>query len=292
MPVRDLALTLAGGGNRAFLQLPILERWWDRIGGRVSAVAACSAGASMAVTFFSGRAALTHEFWLSRRATVTRNFTWGQLLQGQRPTPHLPIYRDTTLFSLAEGGFERIKALPFPLRILLAEVPWNAPVPLVVAAGFAAYSMERGRDPGKLHPSSGRRLGFRPFVVDAREAQTPEELADLVLASSATPPFLPVYTIRGRVVVDGGMVDNAPASVAEEDVAARRSLILLTRWYPPHRVGFRGHRWYLAPSEPVQISRWEYTRPDLVEATRQLGAREAERLEPQLIRWLGAETAS
>lgn len=290
MPVPDLALTLAGGGNRAFLQLPILDRWWGRIGERVSAVAACSAGASMAVSFFSGRASETHEFWMERRAAVTRNFTWSRLLRGQRPTPHLPIYRDTTLFSLAEGGFERIKALPFPLRILLAEVPWNAPVPLVVAAGFAAYSLERGRDPGKLHPSSGRRLGFRPFVVDAREAESHEELADLVLASSATPPFLPVFTIQGRVVVDGGMVDNAPASVAEADVAARRSLILLTRWYPPERVGFRGHRWYVAPRERVQISRWEYTRPDLVEATRQLGAREAERLEPELIRWLAQET--
>jgi predicted acylesterase/phospholipase RssA len=286
MPARDVALTLAGGGNRAFLQLGFLEHWWDRLAPRLVAMAACSAGASMAVTFLSGRAVATHAYWLERRAAVTRNFAWGRLLLGERPTPHLPIYRDTTLFALAEGGFERIRSLPFPLWILLAEVPWNAPVGLAVAAGFAAYSVERERDPGKLHPGSGRRLGFHPFLVDARDAGSPEELTDFILASSATPPFLPVPTIRGRRVVDGGMVDNAPAFAAEQDPAVRRSLVLLTRWYPPERVGMRGHRWYLAPSRPVPISRWDYTRPDLVEATRRLGDEEARQNDARLDTWL------
>ncbi len=286
MPARDVALTLAGGGNRAFVQLGFLEHWWDRLAPRLAAMAACSAGASMAVTFLSGRAAATHAYWLERRAAVARNFEWGRLLLGERPTPHLPIYRDTTRYALADGGFERIRSLPFPLWILMAEVPWNAPVGLAVAAGFAAYSIERERDPGKLHPGSGRRLGFRPFLVDARDAASPEELTDIILASSATPPFLPVPTIRGRRVVDGGMVDNAPAFAAERDPAVRRSLVLLTRWYPPARVGMRGHRWYLAPSRPVPISRWDYTRPDLVEATRRLGDEEARRNDARLDTWL------
>lgn len=286
MPERNLGLTLAGGGNRAFLQLSVLEHWWGRLGPRVAAVAACSAGASMAVSFLSGRAAETHAYWLDRRAAVTRNFEWSRLLRGQRPTPHLPIYRDTTLFSLAEGGFERIRALPFPIWILMAEVPWNTPVGLAVTVGFGAYSLERKLDHGKLHPGSGRRLGFRPLLVDARDTQSPEELTELVLASSATPPFLPVFNIRGRRVVDGGMVDNAPAFAAEMDPAVRQNLVLLTRWYPPARVGLRGHRWYLAPSRPVLISRWEYTRPDLVEVTRQLGLDEARRNDARLDGWL------
>ena len=286
VPPRDVGLTLAGGGNRAFLQLGILEHWWERLGPRVASVATCSAGASMAISFLSGRAPETHAYWLRRRAAVTRNFEWHRLLRGERPTPHFPIYRDTTLFSLANGGFERIVSLPHPVWILVAEVPYNAPVGLAVAAGFGAYSLEKWLDIGRLHPGSGRRLGFRPLLVDARECATAEELTDLVLASSATPPFLPVPLIRGRRVVDGGMVDNAPAFAAEQDPAVRRSLILLTRWYPPHRVGMRGHRWYLAPSRPVPISRWEYTRPDLVEATRQLGAAEARWHDARLDAWL------
>lgn len=289
MSSRNLGLTLAGGGNRAFLQLGFLERWWERLGPRVASMATCSAGASMAVIFLSGRAAETHAYWRSRRASVSRNFDWSRLLRGQRPTPHFPIYRDTTLFALADGGYDRIRALPFPVWILMAEVPWNAPVGLAVATGFAAYSLERRRDPGKLHPDSGRRLGFQPFLVDARGTESAAELADLVMASSATPPFLPVPTIRGRQVVDGGLVDNAPAFAAEVDPAVTRTLILLTRMYPPARVGMRGRRWYVAPATPVPISRWDYTRPDLVEATYRLGAAEAARREAEFMAWLNPE---
>lgn len=246
----------------------------------------CSAGASMAITFLSGRAEATHAYWLSRRAEVTRNFTWSRLLRGRRPTPHFPIYRDTTLFALAEGGFERIRALPFPVWILMAELPHHAPVGLAVTLGFGAYTLEKHRDPGKLHPVSGRRLGFRPLLRDARACATPEELTSLVLASSATPPFLPVPTVEGHRVADGGMVDNAPAFAAELDPAVRQTLVLLTRYYPPERVGLRGHRWYLAPGRRVEISRWEYTRPDLVADTLALGREEAERWDSRLDAWL------
>jgi hypothetical protein len=45
-------------------------------------------------------------------------------------------------------------------------------------------------------------------------------------------------------------------------------------------------RWYLAPGEPVPISRWEYTRPDLVAATIALGDREALRREGELTEFL------
>ncbi|MDZ4675762.1 MAG: patatin-like phospholipase family protein [Gemmatimonadota bacterium] len=286
MPNRNVGLTLAGGGNRAFLQLGILGHWWPRLEPRVAAVSACSAGASMAITFFSGRAAETHAYWLERRSVVTRNFTWSRLLRGQRPTPHLPIYRDTTLFALADGGFERIQALPFPLWILMAELPHGAPIGLAVSLGFSAYTLEKMRDPGKLHPVSGRRLGFRPLLRDARRCSTPEELTSLVLASSATPPFLPVPRIDGHLVADGGMVDNAPAFAAELDPAVRQTLILLTRWYRPERVGFRGRRWYLAPSRRVEISRWEYTRPDLVADTLAMGREEANRWDSRFDAWL------
>ena len=47
---RDIALTLAGGGNRALLQVGMLRRWWPRLEPRIAVLTACSAGASMAVS--------------------------------------------------------------------------------------------------------------------------------------------------------------------------------------------------------------------------------------------------
>src|SRR6185503_8389291 len=141
--------------------------------------------------------------------------------------------------------------------------------------GMSAYSLERQIRYGRLHPSAARRLGFSPQVHDLRACSSPDEVIDLVLASSATPPFTPIGRHGGRALLDGGLVDNAPAFVADDTPGVERHLVLLTRPYPEASVGRKGNRWYLCPGEPVPISRWEYTRPDLIEATIALGDRDA-----------------
>jgi predicted acylesterase/phospholipase RssA len=120
-------------------------------------------------------------------------------------------------------------------------------------------------------------LGFRPLVVDARECETADELTRLILASSATPPFTPVGAFRGRALLDGGMIDNAPAFVAEvRHPDAPHSVVLLTRPYHPSVLGVQGRRLYLAPTVPPPIGRWDYTQPHLLDVTVALGEREAE----------------
>jgi predicted acylesterase/phospholipase RssA len=282
----DLALTLAGGGNRAFWQIGMLERWWDRLLPRVGGIAACSAGASSAVTWLSGRQADAHRFWLDRRRHVTRNFLWQGVLPGRRLTPHEPIYRATLAHALAEGGLDRIRALPFPVLILTASLPRWLPARIATVVGMTAYSIERELNRGKLHPAIGRRLGFRPVVVDARSCETPADLVDLVLASSATPPFTGIGRHRGIRLLDGGMVDNAPAFVADAVPGVRRNLVLLTRPYPPASVGWQGSRLYLCPTLPVPINRWDYTRLERVEATLELGRQDAVRHEEAIRRFL------
>lgn len=288
---RDLALTLAGGGNRAFFQLGVLDAWWPRLEARVGAVATCSAGACIAVMLLSGRREETFAYWFRRRAGVTRNFLWHRVLVGRRPTPHYPIYRDTLRFALADGGLDRIRSAPFPVHVLVAAPPPALPLPIAVPIGLAAYSLERWLRPGRLHPGAGRRLGFRPVAVDLRAAESVEEAADLVLASSATPPFTPVGWVGGRRVLDGGVVDNAPAFLADDLGRWARHLVLLTRPYPPEAMGHRNGRWYLCPSEPVPVDRWDYTRPQRILDTIALGSRDAVLRAEELERWLAASGA-
>jgi hypothetical protein len=47
-------------------------------------------------------------------------------------------------------------------------------------------------------------------------------------------------------------------------------------------------RYYLAPSEPVPIERWDYTQPDRLGATIDMGEREASLHSPALLGFLGA----
>jgi predicted acylesterase/phospholipase RssA len=288
MSSRSLALTLAGGGNRAFYQMGVLRRWGERLMPELGAVAACSAGACVAALYFSGRADATREFWIARRAGVTRNIDLTRLLRGERPAPHAAVYRDTMLFSMREGGLERLRNLPFPVYVLTSAFHRRLPALAAVLLGLGAYNLEKRLAPKRLHPTFGRKLGFEPKIFDARDCETPEDLADLILASSATPPFTPVGRFQDHALLDGGLIDNAPAFVAESHPGILKNLVVMTRPYPHSVPGRQGDRLYVGPSRPTPVDRWDYTRPHLVDETIALGEADSTQYEALLDAFLGA----
>lgn len=283
---RDLLLTFAGGGNRSFYQLGLLTRWDSLLLPRLAGVSAVSAGACVITTFLSGRREEARRFWLDRVRGITRNFDWIRLLRGERPAPQGDIYRETLQVTFSDGGLERVRAQPFPIYVLTATFPTLLPRSMSVALGIGLYSAERSvrRAP---HPRLAGLLGFRAAAFDARECESAEELTSLILASSATPPFTPVGSFRGRRLLDGGMIDNAPAFLAEQrHPEAARSIVLLSRPYHPSVLGIQRHRLYLAPTQPPPIRRWDYTRPHLLDETVALGERDAVAHRPLLDRYL------
>ncbi len=279
---RNIAVTFAGGGNRAFYQLGLLHAWEDRLRPRIASIAAVSAGACVATLWLTGRERITRDFWRARRCGVSKNFDWTRVLKGQTPTPHGPIYRDTLLCAFSDGGLERVQAAPFPIWVLTAAFPRAVPAAAGAMLGFGAYNLEKKLEPSRVHPQMSRKLGFRPKLVDARDCVSPDELADLIIASSSTPPFTPVGRFRGERLLDGSLVDNVPADAAERGYGVRGNLVLLTRPYPSEALGVRGSRTYVAPTKPVPIERWDYTRPELLDQTIEMGEAEAEVHRPLL----------
>jgi predicted acylesterase/phospholipase RssA len=284
--IRDLAVTFAGGGNRAFYQLGLMNRWRERVWPRLAAMATCSAGACVATLMLSGREVEAGDFWKRRRDGITRNFEWRKLLSGARPTPHEPIYRDTLLHAFAEGGLERVRSQPFPIFVLATAFPHRLPAVAAVILGLCAYNVEKRFRKEMIHPTFGRRVGFKAMVFDARDCATPEALADLIIASSATPPFTSLGNFDGRRLLDGGIIDNVPAFLVDEVAAVKRNLVLLTRPYPAAVTGRRGARLYIAPGEELPVQRWDYTRPDLIDATIEAGERDAGKFDELLTNFL------
>jgi hypothetical protein len=279
---RNLGVTLAGGGNRAFYQLGLLHKWGERIMPRTAVMATVSAGACVACMYFSQRERMARDFWHRRRSGVKKNLDWKRLLIGKNPAPHHPIFRDTMLCTLSEGGLENIRALPFPILVLAAAFPRVMTPSMGVLVGLGAYNLEKKLKPEMVHPTFGRKLGFRPVLIDARSCETAEELTDLIIASASTPPFLPVGNFRGQKLLDGGLIDNVPAAAAEGTQGLVANLVLLTRPYPPKVLGFQGHRLYIAPTRDVPIHRWDYTRPEQLDETIEMGEAEADTHRPLL----------
>jgi hypothetical protein len=190
------------------------------------------------------------------------------------------------LYAFSSGGLERVRSQPFPVLVLTTAFPNSLPAAAAAVLALCSYKLEQRLRDGMIHPIYGRRVGFTAMVFDARDCETPEELANLIIASSATPPFTSIGSFAGQRLLDGGVIDNVPAFLADEVPGIKRNLVMLTRPYPPGVTGLQGSRLYIAPREALPIERWDFTRPDLLEATIALGEQDAERFDPLLADFL------
>jgi predicted acylesterase/phospholipase RssA len=273
------AVVFAGGGNRCFWQVGFWEVLAPTLPRPPAVATGVSAGAAMATLIFSGRAERSLAQFKARTGANPRNFYPRNIPKRQPPFPHLGMYRGTLLDALDADALATLRNPNAPdVRVLLARYPtWLERRPWLGAiVAWAAYQAERSTV-APVHARVGRRVGFRPEVVSLRALPSAEDMADAILHSSCTPPVTPLFFRDQRPVIDGSVVDatSLPAlQGAEADVTS--TLVLLTRPVkrlpdaPPGRV-------YVHPSEPIRIGKFDYTDPAGIQATYDLGRRDAER---------------
>ena len=267
------SVVFAGGGNRCIWQAGFWKVVAPALGLQPNVVVGVSAGAHTACVIFAGRSLFGREYLEKLTANNRSNFRFSNLPKGKHLFPHFEMYRRAILTIFDEEAFNRLKRGP-EVRVLLARPPRWAGSFGGVVLGFLSYAFEK-RVTAPLHPRLPRALGFRPEVVPVSECRNPEEFADLILASSCTPPLLPSMRWDGRTVLDGGLVDNVPVSAVHP--WEKPTLILLTRRYAPDKLKGHHGRTYVQPSIPVPVSKWDYTDPKGLEATFDLGRRDGER---------------
>jgi predicted acylesterase/phospholipase RssA len=271
--LRFAAAVFAGGGNRCFWQAGFWSEAAPSLGlGRsLRRVAATSAGAAIACVLLAGRLREGLAHFRSAVAANPRNVYPGNVLHGRRIFPHADMYRRALLAVIDRDALERLHAGPEVLVPVTRAPRW-----LGVRAAFAvaglAEALEHVARPS-VHPVLARRLGFAAEYVSVRSCPSPEALADLVLASSCTPPFTPALAHGGRPALDGGIADNVPAAAVEAGDGP--TLVLLTRRFA--RLPVHPGRTYVQPSAAVPVSAWDYTAPDAIQAAFDLGRRDGAR---------------
>jgi predicted acylesterase/phospholipase RssA len=264
------SVVFAGGGNRCVWQAGFYRTVAGALSLAPARAAAASAGAAIAAVLFGGcfDDALAH--FKQATSVNRRNVHWSNLLDGAPVFPHAEMYRRVLLEVIDDRALATLRAGP-ELRVPITRAPrW-----LGARSGFAVAALadacEHAVGP-RVHPRFARWLGFRADYVTVHECRTPAALADLVLASSCTPPFTPLLRHGGEPALDGGIADNVPVDAFGD--AAGRTLVLLTRRYP--RLPVHPARTYVQPSMPVPVSSWDYTNPAGLQAGYDLGRRDGE----------------
>lgn len=265
-------VAFAGGGSRCLWQVGFWSIASSELNIKPSVVAGVSAGASMACVIFAGTAESTLEYFKGMTLRNRRNFYITHPLRGKPAFPHYEMYRSGILYGLDGKAMKTLRRGP-EIRIMISRIPSRLGPRSATMIGILAYSVEK-RVLQPLHPVWGQKLGFRPEWAVANKCASAGELADLIIASSCTPPFTPIQAWKGAPALDGGFVDNIPVQALPEKPGP--TLVLLTRRYHEKSIPEWGERVYVQPSTEVPVSKWDYTNPEGLQAAYDLGRSDAE----------------
>jgi predicted acylesterase/phospholipase RssA len=232
-------------------------------------IGATSAGAAIACVVFAGRIREGLAHFRAATGANRRNAYPSNLFRGHPMFPHAAMYRRALLEVIDAAALARLHAGPDILVPVTRAPNWLGPRSAFAVAGIVD-SFERAVA-NSPHPRFARRIGFTVEYARVSDCATPEALADLVLASSCTPPFTPLLMHAGRPALDGGIADNVPVDA----VGDGPTIVLLTR--PFARLPAHPMRTYVQPSQPVPVASWDYTDPDGLDAAFELGRRDAAR---------------
>lgn len=254
-------IVFAGGGNRCFWQAGFWKTLNSELNLNPNHVASVSAGSAISCAIFSGCMEQTLENTKEVMGRNKKNRYLKNLFNDQDVYPHSALYRQIVKQSLSEQSLKTLHQGPVN-HILVAHIPrWLGPKSAVLV-GLGAYQLEKKlRQP--VHPTYGRKLGFKSEFILSTHCQTVDELCDAMISSSCTPPFTPLMYRNNKPVLDGGMVDNVP--VHGVDGYTGNTLVLLSR--PYKKLPTISGRVYAQPSRPVDIQSWDYTNPKGVQSS-------------------------
>jgi len=262
------AISFAGGGNRCYWQGGFFEALSERFDLRPALAVGASAGAFAGIYSLLGLGARVRERVLASCGPHRRNIDLAGWRRGGALCPVGPLYRALIEDVLDARALKSLNART-DFRLALTRLPRGLPPLLGAALGIGAYQLEK-RLLAPVHPRFGRRLGFRPEFVSARELSGAGALADALIASSCVPPFMPITQVNGAPAFDGGLVDNVPVLPLEPiEAAGGRSLVLLTRNYPrlPEILG----RTYVQPSRRIDVKQFDMRNPSGIRDAYALG---------------------
>lgn len=268
------SVVFSGGGSRCLWQVGFWETAAPELKIRPEILAGVSAGAAMAAMVTAGTSDTGLRLIKEATAMNRKNFYFSNIFRKEPAFPHYRIYRNTVLNALDGSALKRLKKGP-EVRVMFAHPPAYLGARSGTAVGLLAYVAEKHIS-HPVHPKLASKLGYTATVVKLNDCNSAEEMADLVMCSSCTPPFVPIQRYNGKITLDGGIIDNVPVYAIGSDEAKGDMLILLSRQYDEKTIPKVPGRVYVQPSEQPPISKWDYTSPDGLQDAYDLGRRDGE----------------
>jgi predicted acylesterase/phospholipase RssA len=266
------AVVFSGGGCRCFWAAGFYQVLSETCAFVPNILAGVSAGATMACMIAARRIENGIQYFKNMTHQNSKNIYLKHLFSRKPLFPHYEMYSKAIQHMLDDNAFHALKHGP-DIRVLLSHPPDCLGNVSGAFVGFFAYTLEKLLfEP--LHPTFPSQIGYRAKVVSIRVCPNKEALKNLLLQSSCTPPIIPFLKRDGKPVFDGGLIDNVPERII--NTPRQNILIFLTRNYSQDKIPNIKGRTYVQPSSPIPIKKWDYTNPEGIQKTFDLGRKDAE----------------
>ncbi len=280
----------AGGGSRCFWQLGF---WEGAKGGgldlqsSVKFAGSTSAGCAMASAAVLDRSQDALTLFKDFTAKNPRNIHWKNINPFRPGTllPHGRMYRDAMDEFIGPDDLKALKKTS--VHFLMSDYPRWLTGAIGAAAALCIYGVEKTLRKDPLYPKWPARAGFKPIVGRASDCHSAKDYVDMVLAASCVPPVLPEGRFKDRKVLDGGLIENIPVRLADDQPG--QTLVLVSRRYEHALPAKRGVTW-VQPSRQIKIDKFDYANPDGLQETFELGLDDGRKFGQSCV--LGAEAYS
>ena len=263
-------LVFSGGGTRCFWHGGFLSVVGPAIHLRPERIVGVSGGALAGAAFITGRAQELRRVMIERFGEVDSNIDLNAIPEGESITPHQRIYSEIVSAVLDDDEAREKVANGPSIQVQLGHPPFEAAPRASTIPLFTLYEAEK-RIRRTPHLRWCQAAGLRAELVDARAAARAGKLCELICAAAVIPPVFKIAIWDGQQVIDSGMADKAP--MPEPDRG--RTMILLTDQFP--NTPAHPDRLYVEPSRETPADKIDFTDPDKLRRTWELGRRDGER---------------
>lgn len=266
------SLVFAGGGNRCWWQAGLLTQLFDSGFERPQRFVGTSGGAAIAASLLTHGAQYALDTCIAAYAGNRSIFDFSR--RAKLRFAHTKIYPAWIASFFNAESFSKFRTSTTTLTVAVTRPTRLLGVGGSALAGTLAYLVEKYWS-NSLHPKLPRWLGLRQDFVTICADTSMDAAQTLLVASATAPPIMPARRVNGVFALDGGFVDSVPVE-AQTLEKRRRTLVLLTRYYPGFPTLFTfGDRTYLQPSAKVLVSTWDCTAKTDVTRVFEMGRRDA-----------------
>ncbi|MCC5815542.1 MAG: patatin-like phospholipase family protein [Leptospira sp.] len=278
----EAALGIAGGGCKAFYGLGVgleLKKW----GVRLKELSGVSAGSAMALCLVSNAEEEAVEFFEEITRRNDSNFKISNLFFGEKVFPHESMYRRTIRYAM---DWNRIKNTDFKVFIQAVKaipkkeesIKSKFEIAKLIAETAQAFTRDE-RDKNAGIPCNRiqdvlKKWNMTDVIFTEKDFESPDILEQIIMNSSSIPPVVSLQNAKNEYYLDGGLTNNLVLEYFNERIP-KIGIYYEDTTLIGKKPEILNETYLMKPSIPLPITSFDYTNPQGVRETFELGKKDA-----------------